>query len=278
MLPHTFCHITGIGYKTEKKLWDAGILRWDDWTAQPPISLPNSSLQEIPGLLENSLEALETRQPAYFTDLLKSSDHWRIFPHFREDTAYIDIETSGMAQDSEITTISLYDGKTIRYYVSGINLNTFLNDIYAYKVLVSYNGRSFDIPFIEKHFNVRLDHAQIDLRYVLARLGFKGGLKGCEKQLGIHRGALDGIDGSFAVTLWHEYEKYNNQKALETLLAYNIEDTVNLERLLVEAYNRNVGTTPFANTLTLSLPQKSAAIPFQPDLELIDRLKPPNIF
>jgi hypothetical protein len=28
------------------------------------------------------------------------------------------------------------------------------------------NGKSFDIPFIESFFNIRLNHAQIDLRYV----------------------------------------------------------------------------------------------------------------
>ena len=85
------------------------------------------------------------------------------------------------------------------------NLDDFVNDIEKYQVIVSYNGKSFDIPFLERFFRIRLHHAQIDLRYVLARLGVKGGLKGCEKQLGLHRGNLDGVDGYFAVLLWHRY-------------------------------------------------------------------------
>ncbi len=254
------------------KLWDAGIESWDTWQKTPPARLPNSSLGEIPSILEASLEALESDNPQFFTDRLASSDHWRIFPHFREHTAFIDIETTGIAPGAEITTIAMYDGTNLRYYVNGRNLEDFIEDVAAYKVFVSYNGKSFDIPMLENYFHVRLDQAHIDLRYVLARLGFKGGLKGCERQLGINRGALDGIDGYFAVLLWREYEHYNDEKALETLLAYNIEDTVNLEKLIVEAYNRNVLATPFGESLIIPCP-KGAVIPFQPDLGLIDRLK-----
>jgi uncharacterized protein YprB with RNaseH-like and TPR domain len=110
------------------------------------------------------------------------------------------------------------------------------------------------------------------LRHVLARLGLKGGLKGCEKQMGINRGTLDGIDGAFAVLLWREYERYDNELALETLLAYNIEDTVNLERLLVEAYNRNVANTPFAETLYIPFPE-SPQLLFQPDTTIVSLIK-----
>jgi hypothetical protein len=74
------------------------------------------------------------------------------------------------------------------------------------KVIVTYNGKSFDIPFVESFFNIRLNHAQIDLRYVPYSLGFRGGLKGCEKQLGMDRGDLSDIDGFFAVLLWQEYQ------------------------------------------------------------------------
>ncbi len=212
MLPHTFCHIPGIGYKTEKKLWDAGVTSWDRWQETPPVKLPNSMVGEIPALLEASLEALETINPVFFTDRLASSEHWRIFPHFREHTAYLDIETNGMAPEAEITTIALYDGVDLRYYINGRNLESFIEDVAHYRVLVSYNGKSFDIPFLESFFQIRLDQAQIDLRYVLARLGLKGGLKGCEKQLGLSRGALEGIDGSFAPLLWYAYEKTTTTK------------------------------------------------------------------
>ena len=78
--------------------------------------------------------------------------------------------------------------------MQGQNLNDFVEDIQKYKVIVSYNGRSFDVPFIENYFKIRLNHAHIDLRYILYSLGFKGGLKGCERQLDMDRGDLRDIE------------------------------------------------------------------------------------
>lgn len=271
MLTHTFSHIPGIGQATEQRLWKAGITSWDNWQETAPFRLPNSSVKEIGRILQESENAL-AEKPSFFTELLAANEQWRIFPHYRRTTAYIDIETTGLGNGADLTTIALYDGSEVKFYVNGRNLDDFLDEIWNYNVLVSYNGKSFDIPFLENYFRIKLPHAQIDLRYVLARLGFKGGLKGCEKMLGISRGSLDGVDGYFAVLLWKEYETYNDEKALETLLAYNIEDTVNLETLMVEAYNLNVAKTPFATEL--ALPQPSLPrLPFQADMACVERVK-----
>ena len=138
-------------------------------------------------------------------------------------------------------------------------------------MLISYNGRCFDVPFINGYFGINLDQVHIDLRYVLSSLGYRGGLKGCEKRLGIDREELDGVDGYFGVLLWHEYARKKNRKALETLLAYNIADTVNLEILMVKAYNLKLLETPFPE-LQLPAPA-SPPLPFSADAELISRLR-----
>ena len=78
---------------------------------------------------------------------------------------------------------------------------------------------------------------QIDLRYLFKSLDFKGGLKLIEKNLGIDRGDLIDVNGFFAIHLWNEYSFNNNKKALKTLIAYNIEDTINLETLMHIGYN-----------------------------------------
>ena len=271
MLQHTFCHIPGIGMKTERQLWASGITSWDHWQPQPPIRLSAATRFEAPRVLQESLVALDN-DPTFFIDQLCSTEPWRIFPHYRERTAYLDIETTGLDDYAEVTTIALYDGQEVFTYINGRNLDDFVDDIQKYQVIVSYNGKSFDIPFLERFFRIRLAHAQIDLRYVLARLGFKGGLKGCEKKLGLHRGNLDGVDGYFAVLLWRRYMQENDEKALETLLAYNIEDTVNLERLMIEAYNRNVLTTPFAEQLVIPFPAPPPN-PYCADYDCINRIK-----
>lgn len=253
MLRNSFCHIPGIGLKTEQKLWAAGITSWERWSSELPIRVSATSKLDALPVLEQSLSALND-DPLYFTKALPTTESWRIFSHFRHQTAYLDIETTGLDDTAEVTTIALYDGDDVNTYVNGINLDDFVDDIQKYKVIVSYNGKSFDVPFLENYFRITLNQAQIDLRYVLARLGFKGGLKGCEQQLGLSRGNLDGVDGYFAVLLWRQYQNYNDKKALETLLAYNIEDTVNLERLAVEAFNRNLELTPFGESYYLDCP------------------------
>lgn len=271
MLTHSFIHLPGIGTKTEEKIWQAGIHQWHQWQNDPPVKLPNSSLPQLSSLLLSSKKNL-TVGPDFFSQRLPANEQWRLFSHFRNRTAYLDIETTGLGQYAEITTIALYDGHEVYCYVNGQNLDDFENDIWKYEILVTYNGKCFDVPFLERWFRIKLTHAHIDLRYILARLGFTGGLKGCEKQLGMNRGALDGVDGYFAVLLWQDYINNWNVKALETLLAYNIEDTVNLERLLIEAYNRNVLTTPFAEDLLLE-PPNAPPIPYQSDFETVERIR-----
>lgn len=223
--------------------------------------------------IEESINHLEIDNPAYFSNQLPANQSWRLFPEFRKSTVYLDIETTGLERDyNDITTIALYDGTTIQTYVQGQNLDDFVDDIQKYNVIVSYNGKCFDIPFIEQYFNIQLNHAQIDLRYVLGSLGYKGGLKGCERQLGMDRGDLSDVDGFFAVLLWNEYKKSWNQKVLDTLLAYNVQDTVNLENLMVTAYNLKLKATPFYHTHRMPSPSVPDN-PYVADLKTVDTIK-----
>jgi uncharacterized protein len=273
MLRNTFVHIPGIGAVTERRLWAAGLLDWHQAGSAGWCDIPARSLMRIAAGMAESCEHLDKNNPAYFVDHLPAGEHWRFFPQFRKTTAFIDIETTGMDMfGSEITTIALYDGESIKYYVQGQNLDAFMDDIETYNVIVTYNGKTFDVPFIEKYFGIRMNHAHIDLRYVLKSLGYAGGLKRCEKALGLDRGDLDGVDGFFAVLLWQEYAQTGSTQALETLLAYNIEDVVNLETLMVTAYNMKLKDTPFSRTHALPLP-RIPDIPFKPDRATIERIR-----
>jgi len=272
MLKNTFQHIPGIGAITEEKIWDLGILSWDSFRHPYPDMLPEGKISIIERYLKESEKHLSKNDPAYFSGLIPSGLQWRMFPEFRDLAVYLDIETTGLGYYDSITTIALFDGRSISWYVNGQNLDDFVKDIFKYRLIISYNGKSFDIPFIERFFSIKLDHAHIDLRFVLSSLGYKGGLKACETALGIDRGDIKGIDGFFAVLLWNDYLKNKNQKALETLLAYNIEDVVNLEKLMTVAYNMNISNTPFSS-LKLHESQLPLQIPFKADKETVERIK-----
>jgi uncharacterized protein YprB with RNaseH-like and TPR domain len=70
----------------------------------------------------------------------------------------------------------------------------------------------------------------------LRRLGYRGGLKNIEKQLGIGRESdVYGMDGHDAVMLWKAYQ-WGDQEALDRLVKYNTADIVNLEPLMQLGY------------------------------------------
>jgi len=273
VLENTFCHIPGIGVGTERRLWGSGLYCWADVNDAEPGLLP---ARRAGILLKYSRESTLnlTRQDArYFYHLLPSNQHWRLFREFRDSLAYLDIETTGLdGRRHDVTTIALYDGEDIYHYVRGQNLPDFARDIERYDLIVTYNGKTFDVPFLRRHLRLPMDQAHIDLRYVLAGLGYTGGLKACEKRFGLARQELADVDGFFAVLLWFDYCRNGNPKALDTLLAYNIMDVVNLAHLMTAAYNMKIGETPFASSHALPMPA-CPDIPFEADSGTIERIK-----
>jgi uncharacterized protein YprB with RNaseH-like and TPR domain len=273
VLRQTFCHVPGVGIKAEERLWTSGVVSWDALGTEAAAGMTARKRDTLAQHVEQSRRQLEGKNPLFFAETMPASEHWRLFPEFRDSVAYVDIETTGLGgYGDHITTIALYDGRTIRHYVHGQNLAEFARDIREYRLLVTYNGKCFDLPFLRSAFGLALDQAHIDLRYVLAGLGYKGGLKACERSLGLDRGDLAEVDGYFAVLLWNEYKRRQNAQALETLLAYNIRDVTNLEALLVRAYNLKVAAVPFGAELALP-PVVPPAEPFRAHEPTVRRLK-----
>jgi hypothetical protein len=274
MLTHTFCHIPYISLDSEYQLWDAGIHSWEDFCRDRNRVDSSERVKNALKHIEDSIANLSNNNISYFTNLLPPGLHWRLFPEFRNTIAYLDIETTGLSawNGDHITTIAVYNGSEVFHYVQGQNLVDFPRDIRNYKLLVTYNGKQFDVPFIERYFGTHIEAEHIDLRYLLKNLGYTGGLKGCERKLGLHRNDLADVDGFFAVLLWNDYKRRKNKKALETLLAYNIRDVVNLETLTVIAYNMKLQETPFSPQLELPMPEMPR-IQFKADRETIERIR-----
>ena len=273
MIQNSFIQLPGIGIKKEISLWNDGVFSWNDFINKRKEF--GANLDEDKSLLhiQTCLNNLAKNQVDYFYNTLPSSEEWRLYREFQNHCLYLDIETNGGDSFTGfITTIATYDGNEIRYYVNGKNLDDFIIDVFDYKILITYNGKLFDIPFIQNYFNVELNHAQIDLRYILASLGFKGGLKSCEQQLGLRRNGLDGVDGYFAIHLWNDYYYNANQKALETLLAYNIEDTINLEKLMQISFNMKIDSLGFENFEKVPNCRNPNNF-FQPHFETISKIK-----
>lgn len=269
MLRRTFCHLPRIGVRTEERLWASGVESWDDVARASVAAGQRAKLQRG---IRDSEELLARGDAVAFARTLPAHQHWRLFSTFRNRAAYLDIETTGLGGPGDIiTTIALYDGRRVQHFVHGQNLSDFPEAMARYRMIVTYNGKCFDAPFIERFFGIQLDHAHLDLRYVLRSLGYGGGLKGCERALGLARQEVAGLDGFHAVLLWQEWQRYGRRESLDTLLAYNVEDTIHLEALTVFAYNRLVEQTPFARLERVSdgAPPRN---PFRADPATVTRM------
>ena len=122
MLTNTFIHIQSIGIKTEQKLWDLGIKDWNTPSDHLPIPIPAGRKYFLKKGIEKSKHNLDQYNPVYFSKRLPSNQSWRIFPEFRDSTAYLDIETTGLDHHyNSITTIALYDGQAIKTCVQSQN-------------------------------------------------------------------------------------------------------------------------------------------------------------
>ena len=271
MLKHSFIHIPGVGRRTEKKLWKTGLSTWDDFTVchgGVGKQLSNRMFCH----LEQSRTALAKGQLGWFLEHLPASESWRVLNHSPATTAYLDIETTGLFRGVDhITTVALYDGRSLKTYVRGQNLRSLASDLRNYSLIVTYNGKCFDLPFIEDDLKFKITIPDVDLRYLCASLRWTGGLKQVESDLGLKRPrALSLLTGFDAPILWDKHCK-GNPKALPTLLAYNCADVVSLRTIAQMVFNANL--TSKQRNLRLAVDSPNYSSPHKPDLKLINQMK-----
>ena len=240
MLTSTFCHVPGLGAHTEKSLWNQGCEDWETYLRTPDqFSVGSVAKATMLDTIHKSVDAYDRRDHRFFKDALGGRESWRAWPEFRDRTVYLDIETDGGMSGNSITTVGLYDGERFTCLVKGQDLDEFPDVIAKYGMIVTFFGAGFDIPMLRKAFPfVEFDHIHLDLCHALKKLGIRGGLKKIEKQFGIGRtDETDGLSGLDAIRLWREYQM-GREQSLQTLIAYNEEDVVNLETLAQIAYDK----------------------------------------
>ena len=235
MITSSFIFLERIGNKLEQNIWDNGIHNWDDFLKAGKISrIARHRKLYYDRKILNARKALYSFDSKHFLDLLPHSEMWRLYEFFKEDAVFLDIETTGLSKnDDDITVFGLYDGISTKTMIKGINLNyaELKKELQKYKLIVTFNGASFDIPFIEKRYpNLIPKIPNFDVRSVTGRLGLKGGLKNIEKILGIKRKPIiDNFYGGDALALWRMYRATGDDYYLNLLVEYNEYDIINLK-------------------------------------------------
>ncbi len=239
MIEHTFIILQGIGNATERKLWQEGVLTWEDFISRRRIErISSEKKQDYDQHLIRASKNLEDENPYYFFQCLHSKEHWRLYEKWKDKACFLDIETTGLRHG--LTVIGIYSREGYKYYVRGIDLESekIEEELKKYKILVTFYGRAFDMPFIKRELDVSVNVPHVDLYCAGRSLGLKGGLKKVEVLMGIEREEdIRGLDGFDAVTLWRKYEK-GDDNALDLLIKYNRADTVNLKVLADIFYHK----------------------------------------
>ncbi len=233
---NSFIPVKGVGEATERSLWDAGVVHWDDFDGD---HVGPTRAERIGAFIDRAEGALAAGDVAFFDERLPSTERWRCFRSFRDRVTAFDIETTGLNPDrSVVTTVTLQQDGETRTLVRGDDLTeeTLRASFDDAGLLVSFNGKSFDVPFLEQHFDVDLDRPHLDCMHVCRRAGLSGGLSAVEGSLGIDRDLPD-VDGREAVRLWRAHEA-GQDGALERLIQYNREDVTNLPTILDKVVDR----------------------------------------
>lgn len=234
MIRRRFSIFKGIGQNNERAIWDAGVPDWRSFLDAGVVEkMTPRKYDRLRPQVDEWNTALERHDLAFFTGNLPRAEHWHLFDAFGDSVRYLDIETTGLSPGyNDVTVVGIHDGKEFRALIRGKDLSTasLREALDGCKLLVSYFGSSFDVPFLRRAFpEVSWDIPHFDLCFAGRRLGLTGGLKFVEKALGIERPAsLVEVDGFEAVRLWYRFYQAGDQAALAKLIEYNEADTANL--------------------------------------------------
>lgn len=243
MLESTFIFLNGVGETTERLLWNQGILHWQQFletTAIAGIRAGRKPLYDEE--VWNAWNHFQAGNWRHFSTCLKSREHWRLFDTFRSRTVFLDIETTGEpAGYGQVTLVGLFGQGAMTTLVQGDTLtqSRLQDELDRYDLIVTFFGTGFDLPFLRTTYSgLHVPQAHFDLCFAARRLGFRGGLKRIEEEIGLSRsGNIHGLDGWDAVRLWHAWQS-GDQGAGKQLCEYNEADVRNLESLAQHIYDQ----------------------------------------
>ena len=169
-----------------------------------------------------------------------------------EDVLFFDIETTGLSARSAglyLIGVLAYTDKSwtlLQFFCEDVAdepavLQAFFELLHTKKILVSYNGDGFDIPFLRhmlEQYGLPYSFDAIEsfdlfkkfrpLKRLLGLPDLK--LKSCERFLGIDR--EDRFTGGELIEVYFEWQQTKTPALLDTLLLHNAEDIANLPNLL----------------------------------------------
>ncbi|MBI4016088.1 MAG: ribonuclease H-like domain-containing protein [Candidatus Aenigmarchaeota archaeon] len=231
MFRQSFIFLPSVSYAKESAIWRQGITDWNEFITSSKVKgFSRTTKEQADEKIRQVKRLFYNDEIKLLAEVLPNKEHWRLYDDYKSEAVFLDVETEG--EYGNITVVGLFDGENTKTFVRGINMDrkTIQQEIAKYKLLITYNGSSFDLPVIKRFFQLNPIVPHIDLRGVCSRIRLTGGLKSIEKQLGIKRPeSIKYVNGNDAAELWHCWKATGDRDFLDMLVTYNEEDIVNLK-------------------------------------------------
>ncbi len=226
MIRSSFIFLEKIGKRKEKNIWKQGVKDWNKFLSTKKIAgISGKKKYYYDRKIREAQQALLEDNSSYFTDKMPNMEKWRLYSRFKEECGYLDLEIDSRGR---ITMLGISDYYNTSTFMRGFNLEKTLveKELQKYKLLVTFNGSSFDLPKLKKQLGCRIGIPHIDLKHLCINLGLKGGLKEVEKALNLNRPTH--LYGN-PVELWKAFHASGDKEYLDLLVEYNREDCENLK-------------------------------------------------
>jgi len=165
-----------------------------------------------------------------------------------------DIETTGLSPvNSKVVLTGLFSvsldgkGQVVQYFADQEDdedavIRATIEDLQKFDFVVTYNGRHFDMPFMEKRAEkygiVFPNIYNLDLYLLISGYApFKEALPGLKQKniefyMGLSDGREDLISGKESVELYHRYMEMKSFELEEKILLHNHDDIIQLYQIL----------------------------------------------
>ncbi|MGX5679975.1 ribonuclease H-like domain-containing protein [Schumannella luteola] len=228
--------VPGVGPGVESRLRAEGVTDWRRLSENLHL-VPRSARGRAQDHIDLLLAALADEDINALAGWLPRPQWWRLAMSFPSRVLAVDIETTGLSPHYHRLTLigwgtsTRYSALTAPQFLGGPE--PFLTALAESKMLLSFNGVRFDVPFLNATLGgLPWPQAHVDLRHVVRGAGLQGGQKKLEVELGVVRPVgLQEMSGEVAPGLWYQYER-GDLGALSKLIEYNYADVAGLFQVL----------------------------------------------